>query len=165
MKKVNKKKPPVLLPEDDDKKIYAERIAELKRMNADLTVMLEEYRKKERKIADALSYADALQKSVEKELKIKFSLECERLCAFRKKWIAAAKNGSAEKDYEKTLSVLDECRKTLLAEFEDEKIDDFLEETERLDKLDHTASSEKTTKKRHIDELSEEELQELLRQL
>lgn len=165
MKKVNKKKPPVLLPEDDDKKIYAERIAELKRMNADLTVMLEEYRKKERKIADALSYADALQKSVEKELKIKFSLECERLCAFRKKWIAAAKNGSAEKDYEKTLSVLDECRKTLLSEFEDEKIDDFLEETERLDKLDHTASSEKTTKKRHIDELSEEELQELLRQL
>lgn len=165
MKKVNKKKPPVLLPEDDDKKIYAERIAELKRMNADLTVMLEEYRKKERKIADALSYADALQKSVEKELKIKFSLECERLCAFRKKWITAAKNGSAEKDYEKTLSVLDECRKTLLEEFEDEKTDDFLEETERLDKLDHAASSEKPAEKRHIDELSEEELQDLLRQL
>lgn len=165
MKKVNKKRPPVLLPEDDDKKIYAERIAELKRMNADLTVMLEEYRKKERKIADALSYADALQKSVEKELKIKFSLECERLCAFRKKWIAAAKNGSAEKDYEKTLSVLDECRKTLLEEFEDEKTDDFLEETERLDKLDRAVPNEKPAEKRHIDELSEEELQELLKQL
>ncbi|MDY4655266.1 MAG: hypothetical protein SO386_03475 [Eubacteriales bacterium] len=164
MKKVNKKKPP-LLPENDDKKIYAERIAELKRMNADLTVMLEEYRKKERKIVDALSYADALQKSVEKELKIKYSLECERLCAFRKKWIAAAKNGSAEKDYQKTLSALDECRKILLEEFEDEKIDDFLEETERLDKLDAAVSHEKNTEKRHIDELSEEELQELLRQL
>lgn len=164
MKKVNKQKQPVCPPEDD-KKLYAERIAELKRTNADLTIMLEEYRKKERKIADALSYADALQKSVEKELKIKFSLECERLCAFRQKWISAAKNGSAEKDYEKTLSVLDECRKILLSEFADEKIDDYLEETERLDKLDHASSSEKPAEKRHIDELSEDELQELLRQL
>ena len=150
MKKVNKKKPPILLPEDDDKKIYAERIAELKRMNADLTVMLEEYRKKERKIADALSYADALQKSVEKELKIKFSLECERLCAFRKKWITAAKNGSAEKDYEKTLSVLDECRKTLLEEFEDEKTDDFLDGPRRVERKTRRKTPYRRTQRRRI---------------
>ncbi len=155
MKKVKEKNKTVAAG-DNAIKIYAERIAELKRMNADLTIVLEEYRKKERKITEALSYAEEKKAAVEKEIKVKYALECERLAAFRKKWVDAVRNGTLDRDYKRTERVLDECRAQLLAEF-DEETADYYEETERLDEVNE--------KRRHIDELSENELEELLKQI
>lgn len=162
MKKKHSKKPSIFA--DGEKTVYAERIEELKKQNAELTIMLEEYRKKEQHIADALAYADAMQKSIEAELKIKYALECERLSSFRKKWLAAANAGAASGDYEKTLAVLDECRAVLTEEFDSPADKDFREEEIRLSRLDENVT-QKNAEKRHIDELSETELQELLRQL
>lgn len=157
MKKVKKKN---VAPQAEDAviKTYAERIAELKQMNTDLTLVLEEYRKKEQKIADALAYIEELKTETQKEIKLRYSLESERLTAFRKKWITAVKNGTAKQDFERTEEVLEECRKLLLAEFDSEESRDYLEETERL-------SAVEKTQKRHVEELSEEELEELLNQL
>lgn len=156
MKKVKKN---FQTPAVDDAviKTYAERIAELKRMNADLAVALEEYRVKEKKITDALARAEELKAETEKEIKIRYSLECERLCSFRKKWITAVKNGTAKEDFERTEKVLEECRNQLLAEF-DEENEDFSEEEQRLSEIPKRS-------KRRIEELSEEELEELLRQI
>lgn len=158
-------------------KEQAERIAELKKINADLTLALEEYRGREREIAETLAFANKKSAEILAESKVKYALECERLRAYRKKWIVAAHSGALKSSYEQTERVLRECQ----AELEnalacDLGTADYAAERDRLDdepKLNYEAiiaeesagSCPASRTAKQIDELSDEELDELLTQL
>ena len=151
-------------------KEQATRIAELKQQNAELTQKLDEYIKRERDIADAVIATKRQCDEMLTEIKVKYALECERLDAFRKKWTDAARYGYLKEGYERTERVLRDCQAELEKAFADDLgISDYLSERERLDdepKLDYEAiKSDHPKEKRRIEELSEKELEELLRQI
>ncbi len=160
MKKIKRKNPATLEKSDClEKNPYVERIKELKELNDDLAEMLEDYRRREKAITDTLSYIEKQREEVEKELRIRYELETERLCAFRTKWTSAVRHGTLKNDYERTEKVLEECRIALMTEFDSVQSADYLEERERLNKKLLIAEKEK------IDVLSDKELQDLLDQL
>lgn len=156
-------------------KEQAERIAELKKINADLTLVLEEYRLKENKITDTLSYANKKSAEIIAESKVKYALECERLRSYRKKWIIAAHSGALKSSYEQTEKVLRECQTEMEnALASDLASGDYIAERDRLNdepNLNYDAIiAEETAKqsletKKQIEELSDDELDELLNQL
>lgn len=208
MKKAGKKTASLTTEKDLLIKEQAERIAELKKINADLTFALEEYRLKEKQIVETLDFARRKSSEIISESKVKYALECERLALFRNKWISAVNEGRIAADYARTEKILEECRAEMERAFDDDaEISDYLAERDRLGdgpKLDYRAiidkenspaapariansseeilsacneqkpappertaplSPSKKTSVRNVDELSDEELEELLRQL
>lgn len=204
MKKTGKKTASLTTEKDLLIKEQAERIAELKKINADLTFALEEYRLKEKQIAETLDFARRKSSEIISESKVKYALECERLALFRNKWISAVNEGRIAADYARTEKVLEECRAEMERAFDDDaEISDYLSERDRLGEgpsLDYRAIIDKEsssalsdapeeeilsaeerksppsprkkplppsgkTSVRNVDELSDEELEELLKQL
>ena len=149
-------------------KEQAERIAELKKQNAELTAKLDECAKREREISDAIVANKKKCDEIMTEVKVKYALECERLAAFRKKWTDAARYGYLKEGYEKTDRVLKECQAELERSFADDfGITDYLSERARLDDepaLNYQALKSEAKKKK-IEELSERDLEELLKQI
>ena len=150
-------------------KEQASRIAELKQQNAILTQKLEEYEKREKEISDAIIATKRKCDELNAEIKVKYALECERLESFRKKWTDAAKYGYLQDGYERTDRVLKECQAELEKAFADDfGITDYLSERERLDdepSLNYEAIKTEGKKRQKIEELSERELEELLKQV
>lgn len=155
-------------------KNQAERIAELKKENAELLQNLESCRAKENEIADTLSFTKRKQEEILNEAKIKYALECERIKSFRKKWTDAAKEGILRANYALTEKTLRECQLEM-EEALSMKIGDagksYVEERDRLDDdpgLNYSAFLPETSSEKfpgEIEELSEKELGELLEQL
>lgn len=153
----------------------ADRIAELKRLNSDLALALEEYRLREKAITDALNYAQQKSAEILAEAKVKYALECERLKAYRKKWISAVKNGAMKTSYELTEKTLLDCQKELeTALASDLGTDDYILERERLGDepnlnyeaiIDEENAKISSETRSQIEDLSEEELEDLLNQL
>ncbi len=153
----------------------ADRIAELKRLNADLALALEDYRLREKAITDALNYAQQKSAEILAEAKVKYALECERIKAYRKKWIAAVKSGALQSSYEQTEKTLLACQKELeTALASDLGTNDYIAERERLDddpSLNYEAIIDEENEKispetkSQIEDLSDEELEDLLRQI
>ena len=202
MKKTGKKNASLTAEKDLLIKEQAERIAELKKINADLTFALEEYRLKEKQIAETLDFARRKSSEIISESKVKYALECERLNLFRNKWISAVRAGRADADFARTEKILEECRAEMERAFDDDiGIADYLAERDRLGdspQLNYRAiigqespspvpdekeilsavpeqpspsdknsapPSPKKNSLRNVDELSDEELEELLKQL
>ncbi|MFW5780650.1 MAG: hypothetical protein ACOCWI_04290 [Bacillota bacterium] len=92
----------------------AERIVELKKQINDLSISLEQYRKRESEIVESMAYAKKKTEELTQEAQIKFALECERLRVYRNKWLRYIKDKSREgelaKNIEKTNEVLKECQ-------------------------------------------------------
>lgn len=156
-------------------KEQADRIAELKKTNADLTLTLEEYRLREKEISDTLAYANKKSSEIISESKVKYALECERLKAFRKKWIIAAHSGALKGSYEQTERTLRECQSELEnALASDLGTLDYVAERERLDDepnlnygtiIEEESGQISEETKKQIEELSDDELEELLKQI
>lgn len=150
-------------------KEQAARIAELKQQNALLTQKLEEYQKREREISDAIIATNKKCDEIDSDIKVKYALECERLAYFRKKWTDAAKYGYLKEGYEKTDRVLKECLTELEKAFADDfGVSDYISERERLDDdpdLNYEAIRTEAKKKQKIEEISEKDLAELLKQV
>ena len=146
----------------------AERIAALRAEVERLTAELNEYRGEEREIRDALNFARARSEEYEKEARIRFALEAERLAAYRDKWRSRLNAlGSAEKLGEELLECqrfFGDCVKELSAVIEGEPLpsdpprDQYYSECVRLNELGVSAD---TSERR----LSDEELDILLTQL
>lgn len=154
-------------------KEQAERIAELKKQNAELTLALESYKSKEAAIAETLDYARKKSAEMASEAKVKYALECERLKAFRKKWTSLARSGNLAASLERTENLLRECQAELEKGLSDDLgTADYIAERERLDaepNLNYEAIIEEEANavqtKKQIEELSDEELEELLTQI
>ncbi|MBR1747222.1 MAG: hypothetical protein IJ735_03290 [Clostridia bacterium] len=177
MKKLRKKKaspvadPSVLVKEQ------AARIAELKQENASLVKRLDEYVAREKELADTIAFAKKKCDEWVSNAKIKYALECERLKTFRAKWLSAAKDGYLKYGVEKTDQILQECRAELEKAFADDLgVTDYLFERDRISAeptLDYRAiisdevkkSPSTSDQRRKIEELSESDLAELLKQL
>lgn len=158
-------------------KMQAERIEELKRENSSLSLELARYRAKEAEIAEALSYAKSKAKELEREAKVRYALECERLDAYRAKWTEAVqsleKAESLGEQVIKTERYLRQCAKELkdLIErdipFDTPAQEDYFEETARLNaraesfsgaEIEETLAEEGET-------MSDEEIRRLVSQL
>ena len=114
-------------------KEQADRIAELKKQNADLTLALDALRSKESEITATLATIKKREEESRAEVKIKYALECERLKNFRAKWIEAARLGSLKSDFEKTEKLLKDCQAELEQGFSDDLgASDYLMERDRL---------------------------------
>lgn len=150
----------------------SKRIQELKQENNDLLILLESYRIKETEISDTLAYAKKQADDIIKDAKLKNALEMERLLIIREKWRRLADISNPKQALERithTLEALDECVKELTDRLNNdlpEAVIDFMNEQERLDKLPTDGARQKLTlTTEQIEELSENELEELLSQI
>lgn len=122
------------------------RIQELKRENADLVIKIEEYRKKEESITNAINFAQTEAERLLKESRDRYALEAERLKSFRAKWVGYVgiiqKNGKLAEEFEESNRVLKECQteleemiyKDLMGvNLIDEVKQDYLQERARID--------------------------------
>lgn len=98
-------------------KEQAMRIVELKKEVNDLSIELEEYKKKEVEINQLLAYAKKQSEDIIREAKTKYALECQRLRLYRNKWMRYIKDrnraGKLAEDIERTNTVLKECQTQL----------------------------------------------------
>ncbi|MGI6214192.1 MAG: hypothetical protein ACOYIQ_06580 [Christensenellales bacterium] len=122
------------------------RIQELKRENSDLLSKLEEFRKKEESITNAINFAQKEAERLIKESRDRYALECERLKSFRAKWVGyvgvVQKNGKLAEEFEESNRMLKECQieleemiyKDLMGKNPiDEVKQDYYEERARID--------------------------------
>lgn len=174
MKKFRKKSTEKVAPIPDLVKEQAARIAELKAENAALIQKLDAYVAREKELTETIAFAKKKCDEMVSETKVRYALECERLKNFRDKWTAAARDGYLQYGVEQTEKILQECRKEMERAFADDLgISDYLSERDRLGAdptLNYRAilSEEKKDPppaKRKIEELSERDLAELLKQI
>ncbi|MFA5449674.1 MAG: hypothetical protein WC292_04475 [Clostridia bacterium] len=125
-------------------KSQAARIEELKKEIFNVQNELSRLREREEGISDALRLAARHAKDYEREAKIRFALECERLDSYRRRWRGYISNLSrAEKlgqEVIHTEKLLKECREEM-AQFIEEDLpspptEDYFSETERLKELE-----------------------------
>ncbi len=167
MKKLLKK--PQIENTDYDKVIAEQnqRITELREENNDLLILLESYRLKESEISDTLLYAKKQEENLLKSAKVKYSLELERIKALREKWQKVADYTNprdAVNHIMLTINTLDSC----INDFNESIKEDFpiicadyIEEQSRL--INANAPTSSVSKK--IEELTDDELEDLLNQL
>jgi hypothetical protein len=158
-------------------KLQADRIEELKRENNALSIELARYRAKEAEIAETLAYTKNKAKELEREAKVRYTLECERLEAYRAKWTEAVQNlEKAENLGEQVIRTeryLRQCAKELREMIEQDipfnspAQEDYISETERLsEKGEHLSGGEmQETLAEEGDMLSDEEIRRLVSQL
>lgn len=154
------------LPEEAE--AQAGRIAALRAEVERLTAELNGYRAEEREIRDALNFAKARSEEYEKEARIRFALESERLAAYRDKWQSRLRMlGSAEKLGEEVLECkrfFEDCVRELSAVIEGEPLpsdppgEQFYSECARLSDLGVSREEQEVR-------LSDDELGVLLAQL
>ncbi len=158
-------------------KEQAMRIVELKKEVNDLSIELENYRKKEIEINQLLAFAKKQSEEIIREAKTKYALECQRLRVYRNKWMRYIKDknrtGRLAEDIEKTNAILKECQ-TQLEDmlYTDLGInqsvsDSYIYERERID--DEPSLNYQSIIKEHIDsveeKLSSEELEQMMDKL
>jgi len=158
-------------------KLQAERIEELKRENSGLSLELARYRAKEAEIAEALAFAKVKAKELERESKVRYALESERLDAYRAKWTEAVqsleKAESLGEQVIKTEKYLRQCARELkeLIErdipFDTPAQEDYYNETARLSEREEGfggAGMEETVAEEG-ETMSDEEIRRLVSQL
>ena len=151
------------------------RINELKAENAKIMQELDAYRAREKEIAETLTFARKKSDEFIAEAKVKYALECERLKIYRKKWECASENGGENgisRSFKKTADILRECQlelETMLASDLGEDFAAYLAERNRINgdpTLDYAAIAPTLSNADNFpDMLTEEEIEELLRQL
>ena len=157
----------------------AKRIVELKKEVNDLSIEIENFKKKEEEITQVLIFAREKANEIIQEAKIKNALECERLKIYRNKWLRyideKGAKGQLAEDIEKTNHILRECQ----IELEDMLYNDldidksvcesYICERERIDdepSLDYKAILQDTKDTFDKQEsLSDEELQKMISKL
>ena len=169
LKKTKKKEP---CPQDILIKKQAERIEELRKENGDLTAKLEEYRKSEKEIADAVLFAKARQDEYLRDLRVRYALENERLKRFCEKMDCYKSREELLRAYDDSFSAVKKAREELeriLKEDLGAGTADYLSERRRLNDNDDipfpTAESVVRSDLNKVSSLTEEELQELLDQI
>ncbi len=143
------------------------RIQELKRENADLLCRIEDYKKKEESIANAINFAQTETERLLKESRDRYALEAERLKSFRAKWVGyvgvVQKNGKLAEEFAESNRVLKECQveleemiyKDLMGVNPiDEIKQDYLQERARID-AEPTLDYKQLLKKEQTKENSE----------
>lgn len=157
-------------------KEQAIRIADLKKEINDLSIALEEYKKREAEIAQVLTFAREKAEELTREAKTKYALECQRLRVYRNKWMRYIKDknktGKLAEDIETTNEVLKECQ----AQLEDmlysdlginqNVSDSYIYERERIDDepiLDYRAIIDENINKE--EKITNEELERMLEKL
>lgn len=152
--------------ENPTSRLQVERIESLKDEIRRLEKRIEEYVSREREIEEVLNFARLRAEEYEKESKIRFALEKERLSCYREKW---QKRLETLKDADRLGEEILECNeyfKKLSSELveiiegrkiiNDEPKETFVRETKRLKELGVSSASEKV--------LSEDDLNKLLLQ-
>lgn len=157
----------------------ANRIVELKKQINDLSISLEEYRKKESQTIEAMAFAKKKAEELRQEAQIKFALECESLRVYRNKWLRYIKDksraGELAMDIEKTNEVLKECQIQLEEMLQNDLgingsvSDSYIYERERIDgepSLNYQKIIEKAKEKVIDDDtLPNDELENMLAKL
>lgn len=174
------KKCEIVIKNNNIMKEQAMRIVELKKEINDLSIALEEYKKRESEIAQILKFAKEKAEELIKEAKTKYALECQRLKLYRNKWMRYIKDknsaGKLAEDIEKTNEVLKECQvqleDMLYSDLGINKsvTDSYIYERERLDDepiLNYRAIISQNINNLEEDEekLSNDELQKMLEKL
>lgn len=170
------KKCEIVLRNNNTMKEQAIRIVELKREINDLSIALEEYKKRETEISQILTFAREKADELMRDAKTKYALECQRLKLYRNKWMRYIKDrnkaGKLSEDIEKTNEVLKECQ----IQLEDmlytdlginqSVTDSYIYERERIDDdpiLDYRAIIDENINKE--EKITNEELERMLEKL
>lgn len=147
----------------------AERIVELKQEIERLNVELERYRARENEISRSLLVAKELAERYERETKIRYALEAERLANYQKKWQLKIKKLNSAEDLGKEILNMQryfrECYLELNALAQGEEVEcDEVEESLFLE--ERRLASQKIDKTTQIDDcLSSQELDMLMYKL
>ena len=159
-------------PQDILIKRQAERIEELRKQNGELTAKLEEYRKSEKEITDAVLFAKAKQDEYLSDLRVRYALENERLRRFCEKMDCYKSREELLRAYDDSFSAVKKAREELdrvLKEDLGAGTADYLSERKRLGLKDEapfiTTESMVRSDLNKVSALTEEELQELLDQI
>ncbi|MBQ8178458.1 MAG: hypothetical protein IJ033_04615 [Clostridia bacterium] len=144
----------------------SDRIESLKAEVYRLECRLDEYVKREREITEVLSFAKARAEEYEKEAKLRYMLERERLSTYREKWRGRLKSLSDADRLGEEILECNECFKRISAELksivegtpmpDDEVESSYFNEQKRLSEIGVTDEVETM--------LSEEDLNKLLLQ-
>lgn len=148
------------------------RIEELKKENAELKKLLDDYRNKEKEIAMTLKIAKNQAENIIGEAKVKYALECERLKIFSEKWTSLF-NKSPEKILEsinKTDEMLRKCHfeiENMLIDSFGKNMESYKTERDRLKKEPQLNYNEIIQNEidKTIEEMPIKDLEELLNQL
>lgn len=149
----------------------ADRLEELRAQNAKLQQELDEYKKRERQIEEALTFAKKAGDEYVALVKVKYALECERIERFRKNLERYRDKEQLLKafdnDYEELRRLQTELEKSMNKGF-GSVTDDYYEEKERLhddNSVDYGDIIDGNEDLLHADKISDEDLKELLEQL
>lgn len=144
-KRLWSKKTKVTDNEQEVRSAQAERIAMLKGEIEALRSELEAERSVQKSIADVLAFAKERAEEYEKEARIRFALENERLCAYRDKWTKRLESLDSATDLGKEIlecrRFFDDCCEELTAIVEGKPVktdrprEDYYREKERLSEI------------------------------
>jgi predicted RNase H-like nuclease (RuvC/YqgF family) len=153
-------------------KKQCERIEELRSENSALTKSVEDYRKREKEIADTLDFARKKSEEYVAMARVKYALECERVKRFREKLEKFRSRDELIAGYDNAFSELRELQEEMeraIAEDLGGAMTDYLSERKRINddpRLDYGAIIDSAeTDLEASNKISEDDLKDLLEQL
>ena len=111
--KLKRKKIQPPCPQDSVVKKQAERIEELRKENERLTSQLEEYRSREKEIADTVAFAKQKQEEYLADLRVRYALENERLKRFCRTMESYSTREELLRAYDESFTAVKKAREEL----------------------------------------------------